>query len=328
MFPANRTTLLIFLCSLTLNQFSYSQETKIEFDVPALISAKEISQQSPASLKTIEIQLPISTIIDASIRNEVKEFRFDVSWNKSLFPIVDYGPRTQTVSDIEGFLSIEENASETAGFNFNVNSKPFDWTTANLSSDFGNANSKRQTFQEIPQHDVLVASGTIDRGTGGFFRFHPSKTQTIEGSRDLSLSWQVPATWRNGILKVSCRATGSHRVAGLWNEPFEVGRCFVVPLYIENDSASQKLAIDFVRAEQGLRKSWNTFNKELKSETPAFPFGLMRAKGKSKLPQTWPHLLIQSGDDRYLSQYEGYLTQDVAVSAGKFVQARNSLESN
>ena len=115
-------------------------------------------------------------------------------------------------------------------------------------------------------------------------------------------------------------------MAGLWDEPFEIGRSFVVPLYLDGDHASQQLAIEFVRAEQGLRKSWLAFEKQLADAKKQFPYGLLQ--GQSKLPDSWPHLLIQSGDDQYLSQFQGYLTQDVAVAAGKFVQVRSSLESN
>jgi hypothetical protein len=326
MFPAIRCHVAIACCCLFSVAPTSAQEASIEFDVPALIGVREILPSPFATSKVVEVLLPISTVIDSKHRGDVEEFRFDVSWNRSVYPLFDYSPKTQTVSDIEGLLNVEKNESRNASLNANVTGKPLDSIAASLSSDIGRGSSVRKSFQEIPQHDVIVASGTIDRGTGAFFRFHGSKKETIEGGRDLLLAYRVPNSWQNGILKVECRATGKRRVAGLWDEPFEIGRSFIVPLYLDGDHASQQLAIEFVRAEQGLQKSWLAFEKQLSNAKKQFPYGLLQ--GESALPDSWPHLLIQSGDDQYLSQYQGYLTQDVAVSAGKFVQARKGLLRN
>ena len=326
MLPAIRFNVVVACCCFFLAAPVFAQEAPVDFDVPALAGVREILPSPFATSKTIEVLLPVSTVIDSKHRGEVEEFRFDVSWNRSVYPLFDYGPKTQTVSDIEGLLNVEKNESRNAALSGSISGKPLDSVAASLSSDIGRGSSTRKSFQEVPQHDVLVASGTIDRGTGAFFRFHGSKKETLEGGRDLVLAYTVPNSWRNGILKVECRASGKRRVAGLWNEPFETGRSFIVPLYLDGDLASQQLAIDFVRAEQGLRKSWLAFDKQLRDSRKRFPYGLL--KTESELPQQWPHLLIQSGDDQYLSQYQGFLTQDVAVAAGKFVQVRSSLESN
>ena len=322
MFPAIRFLSTAVASIFFGVQLSYAQQN-IEFDVPAIVGAREIAPAPFAEDKLIEIVLPISTAISSRHRDYIEEFRFDISWNRSVYGIFDYGPKTQTASDIDGLKTIEESTSKNASLNLNLNSKPFESTSANLGADIGANNSRRESYQEVPQHEVLVASGTIDRGTGAFFRFHQSRTNTLEGSRDLILAYRVPADWQNGILNVECRGFGKRRIAGLWDEPIEIGRSFVVPVYLEKNSSAQKLAIDFARAEQDLRKAWLGFEREMRRGNP-FKFAV--AKLGAQLPEQWPHLLIQSGDDRYLSEFEGYLTQEVAVSAGKFVQARNSLK--
>lgn len=325
MFPAIRFPVSVAFCFSLFVLPVGAQESSIEFDVPAMIGVREVLPSPFANSKIVEFLLPISTVIDSKHRGDVEEFRFDVSWNRSVYPLFDYGPRTQTFSSVEGLLTVEESENRSAGLKAGLSGKPFELASANLSSDIGGGRSKRKTFQEVPQHEVLVASGTIDRGTGAFFRFHGSKRDTIEGGRDLLLAYRVPQTWRNGILKVECRATGKRKVAGLWDEPFEAGRSFVVPLYVDGDPVGQQLAIDFAQAEQGLRKSWMAFERKMKKTKSRFPFGVLQPV--SELPKQWPHLLIQSGDDQYLNQYQSYLTQDVAVAAGKFVQVRSSLEA-
>lgn len=325
MFPAFRIQLAIPFLAFLIPASTLAQESKIEFDVPALVGVREILPSPFANSKIVEVLLPISTVIDSQIRNDVHEFRFDISWNRSVYPIFDYGPRTQTVTDVDGLLNIEESESFNSGINTSVNGKPLDLLSANISSDLGSGKSTRKTFQLIPQHELLVASGTIDRGTGAFFRFHGSKRDTLEGGRDLVLAYRVPSNWKNGLLKVECRASGSHRIAGLWDEPFEVGKSFIVPLYLDGDLASQNLAIDFARAEQGLRKSWIEFERKLEAKKRKQPFGFFTSS--RKLPQQWPHMLIQSGDDDFLARFQNQLSGEVAIAAGKFVQVRNSLEA-
>jgi len=325
MFPAIRLLFAAAICSVFSVQLSHAQ-TNVEFDVPAIVAAREVAPSSFVDDKLIEVVLPISTAITSKYRGNIEEFRFDVSWNRSVYGICDYGPKTQTASAIEGLKTVEKNLSRHASMNLSFKSKPLELLSANLGSSIDGSNSSRESFQEIPQHEVLVASGTIDRGTGAFFRFHQSRTNTLEGSRDLLLKYRVPKDWQNGILKVECSGFGKRPVAGgLWDEPIETGRAFVVPVYLEKNSSAQNLAIDFAKAEQDLRKAWFGFENRMKKANPLM-FAVSRIN--SQLPEKWPHLLIQSGDDRYLSEFEGFLTQEVAVSAGKFVQARNSLESN
>ncbi|QEG24233.1 hypothetical protein [Mariniblastus fucicola] len=326
MFSANRTQIAVTLCCLLTTTVCSAQDKSIEFDVPAVVGAREILPSPFEETKIIEVILPVSTAIAPKLRGNVNEFRFDVSWNQGVYPIFDYGPRTQTATAIKGLLTVEKNESQSFGIDSSLTGTPVDLASINLSSDLGSSNSERKSYQEIPQHDVLVASGTIDRGTGAFFRFHPSKTQTLEGSHDLILAFRVPKEWRNGMLKVECRGIGKRKVIGLWSEPFEVSRSFVAPLYLESNSTSHDLAIGYARAEQEFRKSWQVFEKELRDIRNYIPPRVPLCRQPAI--QEMPHLLIQSGDDKHLSHFEGYLTDEVAIAAGKFVQARNSLKAN
>lgn len=322
MFAAIRFQFVIFAVCATINAPSLFAQANVMFDVPAIARAKATSTTSISGDKMIEIVLPISTASSSKVRGKIEEFRFDVSWNQSVYNIEDFHPKTETTADIEGLVNVERDSTRNATLRLNLNSEPFELASAGFASELGRGNSRHETFQEVPQHDLLVASGTINRATGAFFRFHPSRTQTLEGSRDLTLSYRVPADWQSGILKVECRAMGKRTVA-LWNEPFEIGRSFVVPVFLDQNNAAQKLAIDFATAEQDLRKAWAGFESKLKKENPFWRL----TKDYGRLPEQWPHLLIQSGNDQYLSEYKGYLTQEVAIAAGKFVQARASLRS-
>ena len=62
----------------------------VKFDVPAMLSAREIVAPSTAPVspyKTIEIIVPVTSEIRAADRKHIDEFRFDISLNLSLIHI-------------------------------------------------------------------------------------------------------------------------------------------------------------------------------------------------------------------------------------------------
>jgi len=142
---------------------------------------------------------------------------------------------------------------------------------------------KKLRYDEIPQHDVLVASGTVDRGTGAFFRFHRSRRETLEGSRELSVSFRVPSDWQAGLLQVKCHARGERKVASLWPEPIESVKSFTLPIYLASSSEARDRAVEYVRAERGLQQ---LMAKRRSIEQATKPTGLESAfRGLFGLPE-------------------------------------------
>jgi len=302
----------------------------VRFDAPALVGVQDIGiveghESVGSPLKTIEVVIPVSSEIAARDRQNVDEFRFDVYWNRNVYPLADYAPRTQTVSDIVGAISVETNDEKNAGIGVELGSDHLDVVSGSLELDLSQNKESKLKYQQVPQHDVLVASGTIHRGTGAFFRFHPSKRETLEGGRDLVVAFRVPQSWRGGVIKVECRAMGRRKIVGSWREPFEESRAFVLPIYLEGDDQARHAAEDFVRSEQGLRQFWQRHqNSTNQSNAGLFGFPLP-STSTSKLPESWVHHLIQSGHDDYLNRYRSRLPNELANAADQFVIARRDL---
>ena len=287
---------------------------------PQLASRRSGSNSN--SEKIIEIVVPVTSELRRHSKKTVESFRFDVYWNRVAFPLADYAPKTQTVSDVAGVVSIETSDEDNSGFRLGVNGKYESYLTGNLNADFSNRNSTKKRYEEIPDHDILVASGTSHRGTGAFFRFHPSKQDTLEGGRDLILAFRVPINWRAGILKIECHAEGQRRVFANWKESFEHGRAFIVPLYVDGDEDARQATVGFVRAEQRLRKLWSERGAS-RGESSGF-FSLASTNSDS-LPKDWVHYLIQSGDDDYLEKHRNNLSSELAKAADQFVAARQKV---
>ncbi len=302
-------------------------EPKVSFDVPALVEARLVDPDNALGRqKIIEVTIPVSTSINhMTRRDDISEFRFDVSWNQSVYPLVDYGPRTQTIAGVQGTIGVEKREESNSGFNFGVESKPTNLAQGSLNADVGRRASSQLSFQEIPRHRLLVASGSIDRGTGAFFRFHRSKTEPLEGGKEVMLVFRVPTNWSKGLLSVRCRAVGSRRVAGVWDEPLLYEKSFVLPVYLQDELAAQEAAIEFIKSEQNLRRVWLTYKQQ------AMPQGVKAAVSRllnpePVVPGRWLEQFVASGSQRLLTQFQNQLSPEVSVAAGKFLQSRSQLK--
>jgi len=329
--------------SCVFTDSNYAGEPSIKFDVPALIAVEQAdiasgskgpkgadgypSERSySSSEKMIRVVIPVSSEVGKRDRGNVKEFQYDVFWNRNSYPINGYGPQTQTVSDIEGLISIEKVHERNKGLGIDLDSGYQDLVSGTAKAELSKKNSTKVKYSEVPQHDVLIASGTVRRGTGAFFRFHPSKRETLEGGRDLVVEYRVPISWRGGVLKVECRAQGQRKVIGSWREPFEESRSFVVPIYLEGDEDAQQAAMSFAQTEQNLRSNWKRhLQRDQRKQTPPL-LGIFNSSSNSaNLPDQWMHYLIQSGNDVYLTRYRSRLPESIAVAAEDFVSARQGM---
>ena len=314
-----------------------ADEPPIKFDVPALVAVGEVvvanhsgSHRSggrpAANEKIIRVVIPVSSEVRNSDRGNVEEFRFDVFWNRNAYPIDDYAPQTQTVSDIEGLISFENVHERKRGLGIDLETGYQDLALGKAEAEFSKNTSTKTRYNEVPQHDVLIASGTVRRGTGAFFRFHPSRRETLEGGRDLVVDYRVPLSWRGGVLNVECRAQGQRKVIGSWHETFQESRSFVVPIYLDRDDQAYQAAMSFAQTEQKLRANWAQHLQRDQRKQPSTLLGIFNASSSLRnLPKQWMHYLIQSGNDVYLTRYRSLLPDSIAVAAEDFVAARQGL---
>ena len=192
----------------------------------------------------------------------------------------------------------------------------------NLKKD----STERRSYQEIPQHHPVIASGTINRGTGVFFRIHNSRTDTLEGGRDVVVAYRVNRDWRGGVLQIECRALGQRKIFGAIADDIEIAKDFVVPVYLDGDSGAQVLATELVTAEQALRRNWRRHRQaHKKTGGDILLAGFNPFFQPSTFSDQWLHELIQSGDDRVLRAVSGQLPKSTFALAEEFFFRRTRL---
>jgi hypothetical protein len=249
-----------------------AQEPWARFDVPAVVEAIPIASDLDASQRprerVIQLLLPVSSWMEPERRDQVSEFRFDVTWLSNAWSLVDYQPRTLMQTGIDGLISVEQHEQSAGKLHL---------TTAPLTAAFsasgnlevsGNKNAITK-MSKLPPAELLVASGTVQRGTGAFFRFHASPQYALEGSRDLLLQYRVPLSWRGGMIRVTCQAIGRRNlIAGMTDLNSEV-TSFLVPVYLAEDISAEEVAWQHVQAERLLRASWRQYRQQKSSGTSA-----------------------------------------------------------
>ncbi|MDA7909238.1 hypothetical protein N9B68_01950 [bacterium] len=326
------TTKQVFVMGLFLAlhlDLTAANDSGVRFDAPAMIAVRSIaSNQShdaeSSSEKVIELLLPVTSEIGMRDRGNVSSFRFDIVWNQQSYPLVNYAPKTQTSSEIEGLIDVEKNEDQARGIGGSLNGRFPEMVNGSLKADLSSRTGSTVKYHERPQQDVLVASGTTNRGCGVFFRFHPSKQTTLEGGRDLVIAFRVPKTWSGGVIKLKCSVTGKRQIIGSWSDSFEESCMFVIPIYLEGDDQARDAARDFVDSETKLRINWDQLQNRA-TDGSTYLHRLSRTERLQSLPPQWAHRLIQSGRDEYLEKYRSNLPQDLADVADQFVLARKGM---
>ncbi len=305
----------------------------VTFDVPAMLPVRELIPVGVPPVthwKIIEVVLPVTADIRAGDRENLSEFRFEVSWNAHSFPVADYGPKSQTVSHIDGSINVDTSEESSAGIGLNGRSAQLEIASLTGDVDLLKRSTARKTYQEIPQHRPVIASGTINRGTGTFFRFHQSRTETLEGGREIVVAFRVSREWQGGVLKVACRALGQRKILGTFPDKIDVSKSFVMPIYLEGDVNAQQRAKSFVVAAQELRRHWHhrtqsQSNTETDKRFAGFDVFAPIFHKNDWIAQQWVHHLIQSGDAHLTEVLKKQLPETTVRVADEFIAARKSL---
>lgn len=305
-------------------------EDPVRFDVPALIAVGEFPSVDGTlqDERTIGIVLPVSCWITPDERQTFQEFRFDIHWNRSVYPLADYSPRTLMQSPVDGIVAVEKRTERNLKVGVDAGSPSLDFQPA-AHLEGGLLNSETTRFGEIPRHEMLVASGTIQRGTGAFFRYHPSRQFALEGGREVCLVYRVPLSWRGGILRVVCEASGHRKSFAGRKDPVTVSTAFVVPVYWKDDAVARDTAVDYVRSEQQLRGAWSEYLRQRENSRPRTVLAhfqqLGQGSGPDPLPDSWASDLIQSPLDGMLERDAELLSAPLRQAAGEFIAVRRRM---
>lgn len=297
-----RTVLLLVL--IVIPSIVCSEEPAVVFDVPALATAHPLIDESVAEREStfvIEMVLPVS-VRPRDTKLELDEFEFEVYWNRNVYPLLDYGPKTRTGSKIDGLVSVEERQDRGGTLGLNVKSGWMEVVSGSAQAQLQNKQGSSLRYQEIPQQQPVISSGTIQRGTGAYFHFRPSVATTLEGGRELMVAFWVPSNWRGGLIQINAQAKATRpRFVG-FTESVTVKKSYLVAVYLEGNEEAKDAAVELVRAENQLRRVWRSWEpRSSKGERDLDE--LLRPSNNHQLKKLLPKMSddIRKTTERYLS---------------------------
>ena len=122
-------------------------------------------------------------------------------------PISKFAPSSQVTSDIaNGAISIQtDDHHGQLLVHYLITPAAGD---GKLTADL---NASHAQYTLLAPKQILVASGTIERGCGVYYDLKPSTQDTLQKQREFACLFDVPATWRANYLTVRCKAQGLKR---------------------------------------------------------------------------------------------------------------------
>jgi len=187
-----------------------AEHVRVRFDIPDKIECNDVTPAKCAvahpTLKVIEAKFRISASFVEGSEADILDFDYMISSPGMRLKILDYLPNTTLESNyandrIEVADSTESTTttSEEAKVGYKV-------LSLGTSASQNAKKSEQNHYQRIAPKSVVLASGTLGRGHGVFYKLRPSKEASLEGAKEFSILVIVPKTWQGDWCTFACVA--------------------------------------------------------------------------------------------------------------------------
>jgi hypothetical protein len=172
--------------------------------------------------------------------------------------------------------------------------------------------------------EVVLVAGTVQRGTGVYFKLLPSAETAWEGSRTFVLVMRVSRDWRGDVMYVRCEAQQDRhgRVASRG-----VSR-FVVGLHVAGDEESRAAAEHLNLAEVALRRTVAQRQHDIQRRampTVVHRVGALLDMYDPRIPDTWLDRFVYGPAQIQDYEFVHYLPEDVQRLADRYAQAKRRM---
>ncbi|WP_254508845.1 hypothetical protein [Anatilimnocola floriformis] len=294
---------------------------RVQFDAPYQIAMREIIApvQTQPGEKIVEARFDISSIVVAGNERDVTQFVFQLQSLQRTMQVYDYQPRSARDTSITGNVAVSEGRESSNTSGFDLTGRYQEWTSANLNFGESNKENGNRKFDRLPPLETVVASGTVFRGTGVYFKLHTTDRQLLEGSTTVCVLWRVPSNWRADYVHLRCVAEG--RLRGQ-NQQRAGQRDFLIPVSLAGDTAAQQAAARFARSEANVRMVARQSAEEINNRPPN-PFQrVFVGNNDQDVPHDWLERLLYLPANPSIPSR---LPSSVRNAAGDFVAAREEL---
>ncbi len=246
---ARAVSVLLFACLPAL-----ARGWQVSFDLPEAIECRDATPESFAAshpaLKVIEARFRISARMLDGSASDIVDFEYMLTSDDKTLRFQDYLPNTtleSAVADDQIEISDSSEKAKAGGAEAHVAYKIFTiGATANQSSK----KSECSHYKQIAAKELVLASGTINREHGVFFRLRPSRAASLEGAKEFTFLATVPKSWRADLCTISCTARSKKKTTFSTSVAPTGAQQTQVAMYLAGDAEAAALAAELAQAQE------------------------------------------------------------------------------
>lgn len=306
-----------------------AEQATIQFDMPAMTSACDTSL--PGQGREISFDLTLSSLVAGAIDDSPQSIppidHLLVQCRlRDRLPVVDYSPKTELQTNYSGAISITSKQEQTDSFGLNVNSNMPPFGAGHAGADDSRKLSDSTEFQRQAPLQAIIASGTIDRGRGVYFKLRWTTQQVLEGEKRFQLSFAVPDAWRGGLVDVEITANSVNRsIFGSQSLKPIAQRTFVIAVYQQNDPQAAEIALRLAHLDRELAAYAKKHPKSGSGGLSDLWRRILPDDDKDDSPKRWYQGVTSDKIDPYMDRRIQSLPMNVRVAVLGYTEAAREL---
>jgi hypothetical protein len=264
----------------------------VRFSAGQTVACRDVTPPEFAALypteKLIEAQFRISVLLWQGSEEQIEELLVVFSSPQRRLRVVDFWPKTESVTDIAGPIERSETNDSTRSLEAGIKGALSGGQaglsgqiTPSLSAGQTRHTAIKESYRKLPPKQLLLASGPLDGDASVFFKLKPSTQESLQGARLFSCVFAVPADWRGDWAHVTCLAKGQN-TRQLVPRIEECGRAsFYLGLHLEGDLDAKLLAEQLDQAQARAEAPADAADLSARSLAASrhWPSGMWRAIG-------------------------------------------------
>jgi hypothetical protein len=228
----------------------------IRFDASSAVECRDVTPpemaESTPGEKLIEARFRVSVLLTEGREQDVEDLMIVIESPEKRLRTMDFCPKTEVGSDVEGQIQTVQTHE-----NGNTKQAKLGGSVATLHAlaDAELQTTEKQTtaktYKQLPNKYLVLASGTTHGEHGVFFKIKASPQASLEGAKEFTCVFVVPASWRADWCRLSCQARTTHKQFLGSSKLESCGQAdFYVGLYLAGDEFGKIMArrVDQVQA--------------------------------------------------------------------------------
>lgn len=220
---ASRRTLIVSCVAVwgvivSARESVLATDTKVLFDIPSKVECQDVTPEKCAQmhphLKVIEAKFRISAGFVEGGEATTEDFVYMITSPDLRLKILDFLPNT-TLESSTADDRIEVTDSTESGDALSGDTR-VGYSVISLGGSKSTSSKKTNSnhYEKVAPKKLVLASGTVHRGYGVFYKLRPSAGVSLEGAKEFVLLCIVPKKWRGDWCTVTCSARAHKRSGG------------------------------------------------------------------------------------------------------------------